>query len=94
MTMKDRWSLAAMITLPLMTITVYLLWLWPRPHATSVFAEIAPYLVSLLTGLPFAWILTGGRGRVWLLLTFLGGGLVLLWIYALAVLCGVRGVCL
>jgi accessory gene regulator protein AgrB len=93
-TLRDRWYLAAMIGLPLVTITMYLLWIWPRPRGVSVLAEIGPYLLSLLTGLPFAWILTRGRNRAWRLLGFFGGGFVLLWIYALAVLCGVRGVCL
>ena len=94
MTGKDRGYLAATISLPLITITAYLLWFWPRPQGTSVLAEVGPYLLSLLTGLPFAWILTRGKGRAWLILAFLGGGFVVLWIYALAVLCGVRGVCL
>ena len=94
MTVRDRWYLTATISLPLITITAYLLWLWPRPHATSLLAEVGPYLLSLLTGLPFAWILSRGPGRAWLLLAFLAGGFVLPWFYALAVLCGVRGVCL
>lgn len=94
MTVRDRWCLAATIGLPLITLTAYLLWLWPRPHATSPLAELAPYLLSLLTGLPFAWTLSRGPGRPWLLLAFLAGGFVLLWFYAAAVLCGVRGVCL
>lgn len=94
MTVRDRWYLAATISLPLITITAYLLWLWPLPHGTSLLAELAPYLLSLLTGLPFAWILSRGPQRVWLLLAFLGGGFGLLWFYAVAVLCGVRGVCL
>jgi hypothetical protein len=93
-TVKARWYLAATIGLPLISITTYLLWLWPRPAGASVVAQVGPYLVSLLTGLPFAWILTRGPGRAWLLVAFLGGGLMLLWVYALAVLCGVRGVCL
>lgn len=94
MTVRERWYLAAMISLPLITITTYLLWLWPRPHGTSVLAVVGPYLFSLATGLPFAWLLSRGPARAWLLLTFLGGGFALLWIYALAMLCGVRGVCL
>ena len=94
MTARDRWYLAATIGLPLVTLTAYLLWLWPRPHTTSLVAELVPYLLSLLTGLPFAWTLSRGPGRPWLLFAFLGGGFVLLWFYALAVLCGVRGVCL
>jgi hypothetical protein len=93
-TVRDRWYLTATITLPLITITAYLLWLWPRPRTTSVAAEVGPYLLSLLTGLPFAWPLTRGPGRAWLLFLFLAGGFVLLWFYAAAVLCGVRGVCL
>lgn len=94
MTAKDRWLLAATIGFPLLTITAYLLWIWPSPHGTSVVAELAPYLVSLLTGLPFAWAGARGRGRAWLILAYLGGGFVVLWVYAVLVLCGVRGVCL
>ncbi len=92
--MKGRWYLAATIAFPLITITAYLLCVWPRPHGTSIIAQVGPYLLSLLTGLPFAWSLTRGTGRTWLMLAFLGGGFVVLWVYALAVLCGVRGVCL
>jgi hypothetical protein len=51
-TVKFRWYLAAMICLPLISITVYLLWLWPTP-GTSELAEFVPYLLSLLTGPPF-----------------------------------------
>jgi hypothetical protein len=94
MTAKDRWALAAAIGLPLIAITAYLLWLWPRPRGTSVIAETGPYILSLLTGLPFAWSLTRRSGREALLVAFLAGGFILLWFYALAVLCGVRGVCL
>lgn len=86
--------MAAMIGLPLITITAYLLWVWPRPHGTSPVAELAPYLVSLLTGAPFAWMLGAGASRGWRVFTFMGVGFVVLWIYALAVLCGVRGICL
>ena len=94
MTRKERWALAAAIGFPLLAMTAYLLWVWPRPRGSSAIAEIGPYILSLLTGLPFAWSLTRRSGRGLLLLAFLGGGFVVLWIYALAVLCGVRGVCL
>lgn len=94
MTGKDRWALAAAIGLPLVAMTAYLLWLWPRPRGTSMIAQTGPYLASLLTGLPFAWILSRRTGRKALLLAFLAGGFILLWLYALLVLCGVRGVCL
>ena len=94
MTMKARWSLPAAIGLPFITMTVYLLWVWPRPRGNSLLATIGPYVVSLLTGLPFAWGLTRPSGRWWLLLAAFVSGFVLLWIYALAVLCVVRGVCL
>jgi hypothetical protein len=94
MTMKDRWSLATAIGLPFMVMTAYLLWVWPRPRGHSLLAEIGPYVVSLLTGLPFAWGVTRRSGRWWLLVAAFVSGFVLLWIYALAVLCGVRGVCL
>ena len=89
-----RWKFVAAIGLPLMTMTAYLLWIWPRPHGTSLMAEIGPYVLSMLTGLPFAWRLAPRSGRWALALAYLVGGFVLLWIYALAVLCGVRGVCL
>jgi RsiW-degrading membrane proteinase PrsW (M82 family) len=92
---RDRWNSTAAISLPLLTITAYLFWLWPRPRGTSVLAEVGPYVVSLLTGLPFAWRLARSRAaRWWLLFAFLVGGFVVLWVYAAAVLCGVRGVCL
>jgi len=94
MGMKVRLSLAAAVGLPFLTMTAYLLWVWPRPRGTSLLAEVGPYLVSLLTGVPFAWSLTRRSGRWWLLLAGLAAGFALLWIYALAVLCGVRGVCL
>jgi len=91
---KHRWCLAAAISLPLFAMTIYLLWIWPRPHGTSALTQIGPYLLSLLTGLPFFWIIAGGPRRGWLLVAYLIGGFVLLWIYALGMLCGVRGVCL
>jgi hypothetical protein len=94
MTVKERWYVAAAISLPLTCITVYLLWIWPRPRGTPAWVDVIPYLVSLLTGLPFVWALARGRGRVGPMLAFLAGGFVILWIYALAVLCGVRDVCL
>jgi hypothetical protein len=94
MTLKNRWTLAAAIGLPLIVITAYLLWVWPRPRGTSVSAETGPYVLSLLTGLPFAWSLTSRSGRRALVLAFLVGGFVLLSLYALVVLCTVRGVCL
>lgn len=94
MTPKNRWALAAAIGLPLITITAYLLWVWPRPRGTSVMAEAGPYVLSLLTGLPFAWSLAGRSGHRVLVLAFLAGGFVLLWFYALVVLCTARGVCL
>ena len=57
-------------------------------------AQTGPYLLSLLTGLPFAWSLTSRRGRPFLVLAFVVGGFVLLWLYALPLLCTARGVCL
>jgi hypothetical protein len=86
--------MAGMIGLPLVAMTVYLVWIWPRPSGTSALAQTGPYLLSLLTGVPFAWSFAGGPRRVWHLFAYLCGGFVLLWIYAVAVLCGVRGVCL
>ena len=91
---RKRWYLAAMIGLPQITLTAHLLWVWPRPHGTSVLAQVGPYLLSLATGLPFVWLLSRGPGRAWFVLAYLVGGFVVLWIYAAAVLCGVRGVCL
>lgn len=91
---KNRWALVAAIGLPLITITAYLLWIWPRPHGNSVLAATGPYALSLLTGLPFAWSLTSRSGHRVLVLGFLAGGFALLWLYALVVLCAVRGVCL
>ena len=94
MTPKHRWALAAAIGLPFITITAYLLWVWPRPRGTSVVAETGPYVLSLLTGLPFAWSLASRSGHRVLVLAFLAGGFVLMWLYALVVLCTVRSVCL
>jgi hypothetical protein len=93
-TPRNRLALAAAFGLPLFTMTAYLLWLWPWPHGTSAIAETGPYVLSLLTGLPFAWSLISRPGRSLLVLAFLVGGFVLLWLYALLVLCTVRGVCL
>jgi hypothetical protein len=94
MTVKNRWALAAAIGLPLIAMTAYLLWLWPRPRGTSLIAETGPYILSLLTGLPFAWSLAPRSRRPVVLLAFLAGGFILLWLYALVILCGLRGVCL
>lgn len=86
--------LAGALGLPLLTLSAYLLWIWPRPRGASLIAETAPYAVSLLTGLPFVWRLTGRPGRAVVLVGFLFGGFVFLWLYALLVLCSVRGTCL
>lgn len=94
MTRQNRLALVAAIGLPIITITVYLRWVWPRPHGTSVMAQTGPYVLSLLTGLPFAWSLTRRSGRLPLMLTFLVAGFALLWLYALVVLCALRDVCL
>jgi hypothetical protein len=94
MTAKNRWALAATIGLPLIAMTAYLLWLWPRPRGTSLIAETGPYILSLLTGLPFARRLAPRSRRMAVLLTFLAGGFILLWLYALVILCSVRRVCL
>lgn len=94
MTDSDRWALTGAISLPLAAITAYLLWIWPRPSGSSVIAQVAPYVFSLLTGVPFVASLARRHGRAWLVLVFLVGGFVVLWVYALAMLCGVRGVCL
>lgn len=88
------WLLLGAIGLPIVAMTIYLTWIWPRPTGASFLAQTGPYLLSLLTGVPFALLLARGIGRVFVLLAYLLIGFVLLWIYALAVLCGVRGVCL
>ena len=79
---------------PIITLTAYLLWIWPRPTGTSLFVEVLPYFISLLTGLPFALRVMYRPHRMGLILAFLGVGFVVLWIYALIVLCLVRDVCL
>jgi hypothetical protein len=94
MTVRERWSLAAAVGVPFMVMTAYLLWVWPWTLGDSLLAESVPYMVSLLAGLPFAWGATHRSRRWWLLLLALIGSLIVLWFYALAVLCGVRGVCL
>ncbi len=94
MTSKHRRALAAAVGLPLITTTAYLLWVWPRARGSSVLAQSGPYLLSLLTGLPFIWTVTGRSGRGILVLAFLAGGMILLWLYAMVVLCTVRGACL
>lgn len=91
---KLRLRLAGMVGLPILTVTVYLLWIWPRPTGTSVFAEVGPYFISLLTGLPFALGVTRGPRRIVLVLAFFVLGFVVLFFYAVAVLCGIRNVCL
>jgi hypothetical protein len=80
--------------LPIITLTAYLLWVWPRPAGTSLSAQVGPYFISLLTGLPFALGLTRGRHRITLVLAFFVVGFVLMFFYAVAVLCGIRNVCL
>jgi len=89
-----RWPLVGMLACPLVAMTIYLLWVWPRPTGTSFLAQTGPYLFSLLTGVPFVLSLSQGHARVFLLLVYLALGFALLWLYALAILCGVRGVCL
>lgn len=88
------WPLAGLIGLPLVAMTIYLLWLWPRPDGTSFVAQTSPYFLSLLPGLPFALILAPKGQRLVSSLIYLVVGFVALWIYALAFLCGVRGSCL
>ena len=57
-------------------------------------AQVDPYLVSLLTGRPSAWVVKRGPSRAWLLVGFFVVGFVIHWSYALAVLCDGRSVCL
>lgn len=94
MTSRDRLYVTGAIGFPWMAITAYLLWIWPLPRGISLWAELGPYLLSLAFGLPFAWRLSRGDGRGWIVPVFLVVCFVLLWIYALAVLCAVRNVCL
>ncbi len=75
-------------------MTIYLGWLWPRPSGTSFVAQTEPYFLSLLPGTPFAFILAPKGSRVLSILVYLVTGFVALWLYALGILCGVRGVCL
>lgn len=89
-----RWDVAGMLGVPLTLMTVYLLWIWPRPRGSSAFAELAPYLIALIAGLPFAWRSAPAPQRKLVLTLYLVGGITALWLYALLVLCGVRGVCL
>jgi len=91
---KSAWRVAGMLGFPIITLTAYLLWVWPRPAGTSLFAQVGPYFISLLTGLPFALGLTRGRHRITLVLAFFVVGFVLMFFYAVAVLCGIRNVCL
>lgn len=86
--------LAGMVACPLLAMTIYLVWLWPRPAGASFLAQTGPYLLSLLTGAPFVFLLARGAARALALLLFFVLGFAVLWIYALAILCGVRGVCL
>jgi hypothetical protein len=91
---KRKICLAAMVVLPLTLHTGYLLWIWPRPEGMSLLAQVGPYAVSLLSGLPFAACLARPRTRLLRLSAFVVVGFAFLWIYSLAVLCAVRGVCL
>jgi hypothetical protein len=83
-----------MVGLPLLTLTIYLVWVWPWPPGASLPVELAPYLLSLATGPPFAWAIGRATDRARLVVVFLAVGFVLLWVYAAAILCGVRNVCL
>ena len=83
-----------MLLPPIIAMTVYLLWIWPRPSGTSFLAQTGPYVLSLLTGVPCALFLVRGKSRVFIMLVYLVVGFVILWVYALAILCGVRGACL
>jgi len=72
----------------------YLMWVWPRPEGSTLVAQLGPYLVSLLAGMPFASLFAWQRRRVWPIAVFLVGGLVVLWIYSVGFLCAVRNACL
>ncbi|ACL74051.1 hypothetical protein [Thioalkalivibrio sulfidiphilus] len=92
---SQRKELIAMIGLPILTLTLYLLWIWPSPRSTSFFVELTPYLICLLTGFPFA--LAIGRAvhhPIFISLLYLVIGLVATYSYAIAFLCAVRDICL
>jgi hypothetical protein len=91
---KPYWRVAGMLGLPILTLTAYLLWVWPRPSGASLFAAVGPYFISLLTGLPFALRVIDRPHRTGLIVIFLALGFIVLWLYALIVLCLLRGVCL
>lgn len=94
MARRDIPALAiAMLVAPLAVHTAYLLWLWPWPPGASLVAELGPYFLSLLAGLPFAVAIARRRGRFWPAAAYLAVGFVVLWVYSLGVLCGVRDVC-
>ena len=83
------------IATPLVAMTIYLLLLWPRPHGTSAFAQLSPYLACLALGLPFALMLPRDRRRRGsAAVVYLTAGFAVLWIYALMMLCRFRGSCL
>lgn len=89
-----RRRLLGAVAVSLAVQTVYLIWIWPRPSGTSFLAEVAPYFLSLLAGLPFLGPLARGPRGLLVVSAFLVLGFAFLWIYSLGVLCGVRGVCL
>lgn len=94
MRLQQSWLLAGVVGLPLMSMTVYLVWIWPGPSGTSLLAQVGPYLVCLLTGVPFLLGLTRGSSRVLFLVVYVAVGFMVLWVYAMAFLCGIRGICL
>ena len=91
-TIRGAWTAA--IALPLALLAAYLLWIWPRPAGDSPIAQLAPYVLSLVSGVPFVLWIARRSGHAWIPLLYVAGGFVVLWLVALAVLCGVRGVCL
>ena len=89
-----RWLLLGMIALPSACMAVYLLWIWPRPAGTSFLEQTGPYLLCLAIGAPFACLLARSGRCLLTLLIYMIVGFFVFWIYAMAILCGVRGVCL
>lgn len=88
-------QLVGMIALPILVLTVYILWIWPWPPGASLFIDLAPYLISLLTGFPLALGLGRAiRHRGSVALFYLIVGFVVLYIHAIFVLCAFRNMCL
>jgi hypothetical protein len=92
---RPRWHIALMLLGPILAQSVYLLWIWPRPHGSGFIREVGPYLASLAFGLPFVlWIVRGAAQRIVASVVYVVVGFWVLFFFSMAVLCGVRGECL